>query len=91
MEERLYDIEMMYVQCTAGKDYVVECLGRQHQTVRLSFSGVEGVELVAKVPVEIRQSFLQLSDKEPRVWNIKFAFPVNVRVSMTGKILIEFS
>jgi len=90
MEERLYDIDMVYVQSSAGRDYVVECLGRGGQSVRLSFTDVEGVELLAKVPVELRQSFLQLSDREPRAWNIKFAYPVNLRVSMTGKILIEF-
>jgi hypothetical protein len=90
MEEKLYDIDMMYVQNTGDKNYVVECLGRHHQTVRLTFTGAEGVEMMAKVPVEVRQSFLQMSEREPKVWNAKFAFPVNLRISMTGKILIEF-
>lgn len=90
MEEKVYDVEMLYIHNTSERNYTVECLGRHHQNIRFTFSQVEGVELDARVPTEIKHSYLQLSEKEPKVWNIKLSYPMNVSIRMDGRVVIQF-
>ena len=89
MEEKLNNIEMIYVQNTSGDNYTVECIGRRHQTTRLNFSNVEGIELSAISSVEIKQSFIQMSENQGKMWNIKFSYPERLSVKYVGKINIE--
>lgn len=89
MEEILNGIEMIYIQNTSGDNYSVECIGRHHQTTKLNFSDVEGIEVNAVSSVEIKQSFIQLSEEQGKMWNIKFTYPEKIAIKYLGKILIE--
>lgn len=89
MEEKIFDVEMIYIENTLEGKYIVEFVGRRHQNVKLSFSNVEGIEIDAKKPLEIKHSFIQMNESQPKIWNLKFAYPVNLIIKFVGKILIE--
>ncbi len=89
MNEMIYEVELLYVQNAGGGDYVIEALNRRGQNVRLSYSGVEGVELVSSgKSFEARNVFLQLSEEQSRICNIRFAFPVKLQIAFSGRITI---
>ena len=89
MEERLYEIHSFYVRHTSEKGYSIEFLGRSQKITRLNFDEAEGIELLTDNSVEIKTTFLNLHDPDNRIWNVRFAFPLHLRVRFTGKILIE--
>jgi len=89
VEERITEIEMIYIQNTSDDNYTVECMSRRKGTTKLNFSQVEGVEINARRPIEITNSFLQMSDKDNKMWNIKFAYPTEFVIKYMGKIMIE--
>ena len=89
MEERITEIEMIYIQNTSDDNYSVECMGRRKGSVKLNFSQVEGIEIKAQRPLEITNSYLQMSDKDSKMWNIRFAYPTELVVRYMGKIMIE--
>lgn len=89
MEEKVFDVEMIYIQNTLEGKYTVECIGRRDKNVELNFSNVEGIEIDAKKPLEIKHSFIQMNESQPKIWNLKFTYPVNLIIKFMGKILIE--
>ncbi len=89
MEEKVFDVEMIYIQNTLEDKYTVECIGRRDKNVELNFSNVEGIEIDAKKPLEIKHSFLQMNESQPKIWNLKFYYPVNLTIKYEGKIIIE--
>ncbi len=90
MEQKAYDVEMMYIQNTSGNDYTVELTGRRCPTLRLNFSGVDGVEFNAVPPLQVTQSYLQMADGQDKLLSLKFQFPTNLNVKAAlDKIVIE--
>jgi len=89
MEEKVFDVEMIYIQNTSKDKYTIECIGRHNKNVELSFSKVEGIEIDARKPLEIKHSFVQMNESQPKIWNLKFYYPVNIIIKYVGKIIIE--
>lgn len=89
MEEKVYDVEMIYIQNPSADNYTVELIGRHQNTVKLNFSHVEGIEFNARSPVEIKSIFLQMSDSQPKAWNARLGYPVNLKIRFSGRIIIE--
>ncbi len=90
MEEKVYDIEMMYIRNASEKNYTIELQSRRSQTVKLNFSDVESVEFAAhNKPLEIKNSYLQMTDGQPKSWNLRFTYPTSFKIKYIGKIVIE--
>ena len=90
MEEKVYDVEMLYIRNTSGTNYVVETSGRRSKSLRLTFSQVEGVEISALRPMEIKNSYIQMAEGQDKTWNMRFGFPTNFSIKYAmGKIIIE--
>jgi len=88
MEEKVYEVEMMYIQNTSGNDYSVETAGRRSKNVKLKFANVEGIEFGGSTAIEIKNSFLQMNEGHPKMWNLRFNYPVNLSIKYMGKIII---
>jgi hypothetical protein len=90
MEERVFDVEMMFIQNTSGTNYTVELTGRRRPTVKLNFANVEGVEFNPQRPLELKHSYIQMAEGQNKVWNMKFTYPTNFAVKFAmGKIAID--
>ena len=89
MKEKIFDVEMIYIQNIESNDYQVECIGRRTKSTVLNFSGIDGVELNATKPAEIKNSYLQISENSKNTWNIRFTFPVNLSITAMQNIVIE--
>lgn len=87
MEEKIFEVEMIYIQNTSGSDYSVEFVSRRNKTVKLNFSDVEGIELNATKPLELKNSYLRLGND--KIWNLRFNFPTNLKIRYMEKITIE--
>jgi len=88
MEEKVFDVTMIYIQNTSASNYSLEFTCRD-KNIKLNFSAVEGIEMRAKIPMELKNSFLQMTETMPKVWNMKLVYPMNFRISYNGRILIE--
>jgi hypothetical protein len=88
MDEKVFDVSMMYIQNTSANNYSLEFYCRD-KTIKLNFSNVEGIELIAKIPVELKTSFVQMAETLPKVWNLKLGYPMNFKISYSGRITIE--
>jgi len=88
MDEKVFDVSMIYIQNTSADKYTLEFYCR-NKNVKLNFSAVEGIELIAKKPLELKTSFVQFSEQMPKVWNLKMVYPMNFRISFSGRIIIE--
>lgn len=90
MEERVYDVEMMYIQNTSGTDYSVELTGRRRTTMKLNFPGAEGVEFNPQRPLEVKNSYIQMAEGHNKIWNIRFAYPTNFSIKFVmGRVVID--
>lgn len=90
MEEKVYEVEMMYIQHTSGTNYSIEFTGRRCKSVKLNFSKVEGIEFSLQRALEIKHSYVQMADGQNKIWNLKFAYPTNFGVKLLlGKIIID--
>lgn len=89
MSEKVFDVEMIFIRNTSGSEYTVECLGRNHQDSIFKFSGVEGIEIQASPPMEVKNSYMQLGDSQEKMWNLKLAIPCTIHISFMGKIVIK--
>jgi hypothetical protein len=88
MEEKVFDVSMIYILNTSANNYTLEFYCR-NKNIKLNFSAVEGIELIVKVPIELKNSFIQLAENQPKVWNMKLVYPMNFKISYSGKITIE--
>ncbi len=88
MEEKVYEVEMVYIQNTSGSDYSVEAMGRRSKNIKLKFSNVEGIEIDSSKPLEIKNSIVQMGDGQSKFWNMRFAYATNISIKFTGKIVI---
>lgn len=89
MEERLHDIEMIYIQNYQDNHYSIECISRFKKSTKLNFTNVEGVEIDARNPLEIKNSYIQMSEKQTKIWNIRLSYPIHLKIKYMGKIVIE--
>jgi hypothetical protein len=89
MEEKAYDVEMIYIQSPAAGEYAIELIGRHQNTLKLNFKGAEGIEFNAHSAVEIKSTFLQMSETQSKVWNMRLGYPVNLKIRFTGRVIIE--
>lgn len=89
MEEKLFDIEMIFIQNKSENDFSIECIGRRQNSVMLNFSNVDAIEVDAKNSVEIKHSYIQMSENQSKMWNLKFSYPTAVSIKYIGKIVIE--
>ena len=89
MEHEVREVEMMYITSASAGNYSIETSGRRSQTVKLNFSQVEGIEISANKPLEVKNSFLQMADGQPKMWNLRFHYPTNFKIKYMGKIIIE--
>ena len=88
MDEKVFDVTMIYIQNTAADAYSLEFYCR-NKNIKLNFNHVEGIELIAKIPLELKSSFVQMADNLPKVWNMKLGYPTNFKISYSGRITIE--
>ena len=88
MDEKVFDVSMIYIQNTSASNYTLEFYCRD-KNVKLNFSAVEGIEMIAKIPMEVKSSFVQLTENMPKVWNMKMVYPMNFRISYNGRIILE--
>jgi len=89
MEEKVYDVEMMYIQNKGGNNYTVETTGRRAKDTKLIFSDVEGVEVNALNSLQVRNSYIQMGEGHTKVWNMRFVYPTNFKIKYTGRIVID--
>lgn len=89
MQETVRGVDMMFIQCTPDNKYTVEISGKQSKNIRLSFANVEGIELNASRPLDLRNSYIQMSNGQPKMWNMRFSSPTDLRIRYAGKIIIE--
>ena len=89
VEEELREVELMYIQNISGNNYSVETTGRRAKTVKLNFADVDGIEIDAKRPLEVKNSFLQLGEGQ-KLWNMRFVYPTTFKIKYSmGKIIIH--
>lgn len=90
MEERVYEVEMVYIQNTSGNQYSLETMGRRSKNVKLNFSDIEGIEINSPTPLEIKNSLVQMNEGQSKMWNMRFNFPTNLLVKYSmNRIVIE--
>lgn len=88
MDEKLFDVTTIYIQNTSAHNYSLEfqCRGKN---VKLNYTNVEGIEIIARIPMELKNAFMQMNEDQPKVWNLKLGYPTNFKVSYQGRITIE--
>jgi len=89
MEEKLFEIDMIYIKNTGEDNYSVECLSRRGRSVVLNYSKVEGIEINASVVLELKNAFMSGGNSGEKIWNMRFNTPANLKISHSGKILIQ--
>jgi hypothetical protein len=89
VEETVREVEMMYIQSTGDNNFSVEMMSRRSNNIKMNFTGVEGIEINAPRPLEIKNSYIQMTDGQPKMWNMRFVYPTNFKIRYTGKIIIE--
>ena len=80
---------MVFIENTGSRAYTIECMGSHRQNVKLNFDDVEGIEFNARSGFESRHAFLQMAEGDSKVLNIRFCYPVRLRISFMGKIMID--
>ena len=87
-DEKVFDVSMIYIQNTSASNYSLEFYCRD-KNIKLKFDAVEGIEMIAKIPMELKSSFVQLTENMPKVWNMKLVYLMNLKISYNGRIIIE--
>jgi hypothetical protein len=88
MDEKIFDVSKIYIQNTSASNYTLEFFCRD-KNIKLNYNAVEGIEIITKIPMELKSSFLQLTEYMPKVWNMKMVYPMNFKISYSGRIIIE--
>lgn len=90
MDEKISEVEMVYIQNTTGSNYSVETMGRRSKNFKLNFSNVEGIEINSPKPIEIKNSLVQMAEGQTKMWNMRFSYPITLLVKYSmGKIVLE--
>jgi hypothetical protein len=88
-EETVREVDMMYIKGTGGTNFSVETMSKRSQNIKMNFTGVNGIEINVPGSLEIKNSYIQMADDQPKIWNMRFAYPTNFKIRYTGKIVIE--
>lgn len=90
LEQKAYEVEMMYIQNTSGNNYSVEVGGRRCKPMKLNFTNAEGVEFSPQRPVEVKNSYTQMAEGHNKMWSLKFAYPTNFSIKYAmNRIVID--
>ena len=89
MEEKLFEIDLIYIKNTGTNDYSVECTSRRGRSVILNYSNVDGIEINASIALEIKSAFMSCNENGDRIWNMRFNTPANLKINHSGKISIQ--
>ncbi|MEN8222035.1 MAG: hypothetical protein ABFR36_02145 [Acidobacteriota bacterium] len=89
MEEKLFEIDMIYIKSSDGISYSIECASRRGKSVVLNYPDVEGIEINAAVTLELKNAFMTCSGRGEKIWNMRFNTPANLKISYSGKVLIQ--
>ncbi len=90
MDEKIYEVEMVYIQNTTDNNYTLETMGRRSKNFKLNFANVEGIEINSPKPMEIKNSLVQMSEGHTKMWNMRFSYPISLLVKYSmGKIVLE--
>lgn len=92
IEQIAYEVEMMYIQNTSDHNYTVEVTGKRCKTMKLNFSHVEGIEFSPQRPVELKNSYLQMTEGQHKLWSLRFAYPTNFSIKYAmNQIVIDLT
>ena len=89
MEEKLFEIDMIYIKSNDGISYTIECASRRGKSVILKYPNVDGIEINASVSLELKNGFMSCGNKGEKIWNMRFCTPANLKISYSGKVLIQ--
>lgn len=90
MEEKILEVETLYIQNTTGNNYTIETGGRRCKPMKLNFTGMEGVQFNLSRALELKTSYLQMGEGQNKMCSMRFAFPCNLVVkAQLGKVVIE--
>lgn len=89
MEEKLFEIDMIYIRSSDGLSYTIECASRRGKAVVLNFPNVDGIEIDAPLSLELKNAFMTCGSKGEKIWNMRFNTPANLKISYSGKVLIQ--
>ncbi len=89
MTEKVYEIDMLYIKNTDENNYIIECASRRGKSVVLKYSDVEGIEIDAPIPLEVRNAFISCNENSERIWNMRFSSPANLKIDFSRKIIIQ--
>ena len=89
MEEKLFEIDMIYIRSSDSVSYTIECASRRGKSVVLKYPEVDGIEINAPVTMELKNAFMSCSQEGERIWNMKLNSPANLKISYSGKVSIQ--
>jgi len=89
MEEKLYEIDMIYIKSSDGLGFTIECASRRGKSVVLKYPNVEGIEIIANLSLELKNAFMSCGKEGERFWNMRFHTPANLKITYSGKVLIQ--
>lgn len=89
MEEKLFEIDLIYIKNTDSGNYSVECTSRRGKSVTLNYSNVDGIEINTSVALEIKNAFMSCNESGDRIWNMRLNTPANLKINHSGKISIQ--
>ncbi len=89
MEEKLFEIDMIYIRSSDGISYTIECANRRRKSVVLKYPEVDGIEINAPVTMELKNAFMSCGAHGEKIWNMKLNTPANLKISYSGTILIQ--
>ena len=89
MEEKIFEVDMIYIKNTSPTDYSIECASRRKKSIILNFSNADRVEINAPVPLEVKNAIMSCNANGERIWNMRFSSPANLKIGYSGKIIIQ--
>jgi len=89
MEEKLFEIDMIYINSSDGVRYTIEFASRRGKSVVLNFPEVDGIEIDAALTLELKNAFMTCGKAGDRIWNMKFVTPANLQINYSGKVMIR--
>ncbi len=89
MEEKIFEVDTIYIKNTGSTDYSIECVSRRKKSIILNYSNADGVEINAPVALEVKNAIMSCSGNNERIWNMRFNSPANLKIGYSGKIIIQ--
>lgn len=89
MDEKIFEVDTIYIKNTSRTDYSIECASRRKQSVILNYSNADGVEINAPMALEVKNAIMSCNNNGDRIWNMRFSSPANLKIGYSGKIIIQ--